>query len=386
MKKYCILPFISVRIEDNKNLDSIGFRPCCLYKDKNLPGFTNIDDYLKSDFLKNLQQHLITQDELPPGCNGCTTIESKKQVSVRQLKNKFFQDLVLQQTDIQELDIFPSNTCNLTCIMCNPKFSSSVAAEQKKIGWITKIYNFDETDLILDSLEQLSNLQYIHIAGGEFFYSKHCLKILEVIQTAKIPNVEFITNGTICNDKHISILNTFENLSLRFSIDGIDDYYEFIRYPAKWNEVKTNILNYKNQLPNAHIETVMTVQPFNIFNILEWTQWANDNNIETHWQLIGGDMGWGAITTEEKQLAADFLFSNYRKFKLDQKQLVTILNYAKNTIPNLPFTVQEREQFIFKLVQLCKHRKLTAELVTKLLGPWKELQEIIVMELNSIAY
>jgi MoaA/NifB/PqqE/SkfB family radical SAM enzyme len=382
MKKYCVLPFTSVRVEDTKNLNSIGFRPCCVYKDTTLPVFNNVNDYLNSDFLKNLQQHLITQDELPPGCNGCSTIESKNQLSVRQLKNKFFQDLVLQQTAIQELDIFPSNTCNLTCIMCNPKFSSSIAAEHKRLGWITEIYNFDETDLILDSLKQLSNLQYIHIAGGEFFYSKHCLKILEAIQTEKIPNVKFISNGTICNDKHISILKTFENLSLRFSIDGIDNYYNFIRYPAKWDEVEKNILNYKNQLPNAHLELVMVVQPLNVFGILEWIQWANDNNIETHWQLIGGDMGWGAITFEEKQLASDFLFSNYKKLKLDQKQLITMLNYAKNTISNLPFIVQEREQFIFKLVQLCKHRKLSAETVTKLLGPWKELREIIELQLS----
>lgn len=382
MKKYCVLPFISVRIEDNKNLNSTGFRPCCFYRDDNLPSFTNIDDYLNSDFLKNLQQHLLTQDKLPPGCQSCQGIESKNQLSVRQLKNKFFQNLILEQTAIQELDIFPSNTCNLTCIMCNPKFSSSVAAEQKKLGWITEIYNFDKTDLILDSLKQLSNLQYIHIAGGEFFYSKHCLKILEAIESAKIPNVEFITNGTICNNQHISILKTFENLSLRFSIDGIDDYYEFIRHPAKWTDVKTNILNYKNQLPNAHLELVMVVQPLNIFNILEWTQWANDNNIETHWQLIGGDMGWGAITTEEKKLTTDFIFSNYKKFKLDQKQLLTILNYAKNTIPNLPFSSQERDQFISKLVQLCKHRKLTPNAVTKLLGPWKELQDLITLQLS----
>ena len=381
MKKYCVLPFISVRIEDNKNLNSMGFRPCCLYKDNNLPKFTNIDDYLNSDFLKNLQQHLITQDELPPGCNSCRQIESNNLISVRQLKNKFFQSVILEQTDIQELDIFPSNTCNLTCIMCGPKFSSSIAAEQKKLGWITKIYNFNETDLILDTLKKLPNLQYIHIAGGEFFYSKHCLKILEVIKEAKIPNVEFITNGTICNDKHISILKTFKNLSFRFSVDGIDDYYEFIRYPAKWNEVKTNILNYKNQLPDAHLEIAMVVQPLNIFNMLDWIKFTNDHEIEAHWTLISGDMGWGAITAEEKQIASDFIFSNYKKFNLTQKQLVTVLNYAKNTIPNLPFTTKERDQFIFKLVHLCKHRKISSESITKLLGQWTQLRDSIALQL-----
>jgi molybdenum cofactor biosynthesis enzyme MoaA len=382
MKKYCILPFISARIEDTKNLNSMGFRPCCLYKEDNLPTFTDIDEYLNSDFLKNLQQQLLTEDKLPPGCHLCQAIESKKQLSVRQLKNNFFQNIILEQTDIRELDIFPSNTCNLTCIMCEPKHSSSVAMEQKNLGWVTKIYNFDETDLILDSLKKLSNLQYIHIAGGEFFYSKHCLKILEAIKKAGIPNIEFITNGTIYNDKHISILKEFKNLSLRFSIDGIDDYYEFIRYPARWDEVKTNILNYKKQLPDAHLETVIVVQPLNIFNMLEWTDWANETKIETHWQLIGGDMGWGAITFEEKHLAAKFILDNYKQFELNQQQLVTILNYAKNTIPNLPFTTKERNQFIFKLVQLCKHRKLAPDSITKLLGPWQQLQDEIKLQLS----
>ena len=382
MKKYCVLPFTSVRIEDTKNINSIGFRPCCFYRDENLPSFTSIDDYLDSDFLKNLQKHLLTEDELPPGCRLCQNVESKNQLSVRQLKNKFFQNLVLKQTNIQELDIFPSNTCNLTCIMCQPKFSSSIAAEQKKLGWVTEIYNFDETDLILDSLKKFPDLQYIHIAGGEFFYSKHCLKILEAIKLARIPNVSFITNGTICKDIHISILKEFKNLSLRFSIDGTGDYYEFIRYPAIWDEVKTNILQFKNQLPDAHIELVMVVQPLNIFNLLEWTKFTNDNDLESHWQLISGDMGWGAITPEEKQLAANFILDNYAQFKLDQKQLVTILNYAKNTIPNLPFDESERTQFVFKLVQLCKNRKLNPDSVGKLLGPWQQLREIITAQLT----
>jgi hypothetical protein len=119
----------------------------------------------------------------------------------------------------------------------------------------------------------------------------------------------------------------------------------------------------------------------NIFNILDWADFANNNNLETHWQLIGGDMGWGAITPEEKQLATNFILDNYKQFKLNQKQLVTILNYAKNTIPKLSFSEAERAQFIFKLVQLCKNRKLTANTVSKLLGPWHTLQEIINLQL-----
>jgi len=377
MKKYCVLPFVSVRIEDNKNLNSTGVRPCCLYKDNDMPVFKNVSEYLSSDFLKNLQAHFLTQDQLPAGCQYCQTVESRNLLSVRQLKNKFFHNVVLTQSDVKELDIFPSNTCNLKCVMCNPKFSSSIAAEYKKLGWINSIYNFDETDLVVQTIKSLPNLQHIHIAGGEFFYGKHCLRILDAIKIAGIPNVEFITNGTVYNDDHISVLKGFANLSLRFSIDGTGDYYNFIRYPAHWQQVRDNILKFKEQIPNAHLETVMTVQPLNIFNILNWTADMNVLGLETHWQIVVGNMGWQAITPDEKQLASDFILNNYRKFSLESKQKVTLLNYARNVLPNLPFDTEYRDQFVDRLVQLCKSRKILPQTVNQLLGPWTQLQETI---------
>jgi organic radical activating enzyme len=349
-----------------------------------LPKVTNVDDYLKSDFLQNLQQHLLTQDELPPGCSLCQEKESNNQLSGRQLKNSFFQNQVLYQTQIQELDTHSSNTCNLTCIMCSPAYSSAVGAEQKRLGWITKTVNFDETDLILESINQLPDLQHIHIAGGEFFYAKQCVKILQAIKTAKIPRVSFITNGTICSDKHLAILKEFENLNIRFSIDGTGDHYNFVRYPSDFDEVKANILNFKTQLPRAHFELYMVVQPLNIFNILEWTAWANQTGIETHWGLVDGDMGWSAITQQEKALACDFIMSNIDRYNLNKKQLLSILNYAKNTIPKLPFAATKRDQFVSKLVQLCQSRKLAPGRVTNLLGSWQELKETIHLNYHNV--
>jgi MoaA/NifB/PqqE/SkfB family radical SAM enzyme len=347
-----------------------------------MPIFKDAKEYLDSEFLKKLQHHFLTQDELPSGCRACREVESKKLLSVRQLKNKFFHEIILKQLDIQELDIFPSNTCNLSCVMCNPKFSSSVAAEYKKLGFIDTIYNFDQTDLVIETIKSLPNLRHIHIAGGEFFYGKHCLKILEAIKTAGIPNVEFITNGTVYDDRHVSILKGFTNLSLQFSVDGIENYYNFIRYPGQWQTVKENILKYKNQLPNAHLETSMVVQPLNIFNILDWTACINDIGIETHWKIVKGDLGWEAITDDERQLASDFILNNYKKINLIPKQKITLLNYAKNVLPNLTFSMEARKEFVDKLVQLCKHRKISAQSINQLLGPWTQLQETFTHKLS----
>ena len=382
MKKYCVLPFVSVRIEDDRNLHSTRVRPCCLYNGKDMPLFDNIHEYLNSDFLKNLQQHLLTQDELPAGCNRCQAVESRNLLSVRQLKNKFFRDQTPEQTSIKELDIFPSNTCNLACVMCSPKFSSSVANEYKKLGWIDSIYNFDETDLVLETLKSLPNLEHVHIAGGEFFYGKHCLRILEAIKQANISKIEFITNGTVCDEKHLAILKDLNQVSLRFSIDGIGNYYELIRYPANWDQVQTNISQYKKQLPNAHLETAMVVQPLNIFNILDWTKWANQIDIETHYQLINGDMGWEAITEQERQQASDYILSNHKNFDLNPKQKIFLFNLAKSVLPNINYSPQARQHFVDKLTKLCKHRNVSAQTVNQVLGSWSELQHQITTQLD----
>ena len=128
MKKYCIMPFASVRIEDGKNKNSTLIRPCCLFNPDKKTTYTTLNEYFESDMLQELQQHLLTQDTLPLGCSTCRLVEETGQLSVRQLKNRYFDVDHLAETAIQELDIFPSNLCNLKCIMCSPKFSSAIGA------------------------------------------------------------------------------------------------------------------------------------------------------------------------------------------------------------------------------------------------------------------
>jgi hypothetical protein len=373
------MPFASIRIEDAINKGSTQIKPCCHFKNDTI--FNSAEDYLQSDVLKNLQEHLLTQDTLPTGCNYCAEVESKNQLSVRQLRNKYFGDIVQTQTQIEYVDIFPSNVCNLNCIMCLPKFSSSIATEQKALGNVTEIYNFDETNFVIDTIHKIKDLKSVSMAGGEFFYAKHSLKILEAIQQSNITDVKITTNATVCNDRHIDILKTFKNLELRFSIDGTGPTYEFIRYPADWSVVQSNISKFQQQLPNAHLETVNVFQPLNVFDQFNWITWANANNLETHWQVVQGEMGWPALTQSEKDVAIDFLMSNYKNFELDSKQKLTILNYARNGIPKYKFDPIYRLQFVKKIIELSKHRKLPPQLVTDLFKNWPNLQQLIGSQL-----
>ena len=376
------MPFASVRIEDGKNNNSTLIRPCCLFKPDKKTTHTNLKEYFDSDMLQELQQHLLTQDTLPAGCSACQRIEETGQLSVRQLKNRYFDVDHLETTSIQELDIFPSNLCNLNCIMCSPKHSSAIGAEQKSMGLITEIINFDETDRVCDAIKTLPNLKYISVSGGEFFYAKHCMRILEQVHASGVEYFKITTNGTILNPKHIEILKHIPKLELRFSVDGTKDQYEFIRYPAKWDEVKQNILNYQQQLPNAKLETVIVMQPLNIFSVFDWLEFANQHNLETHWgNLNNDDLNWDILIPEEKNTIVKFIESGLKDSNLTLRQRLSLLNYSKNTISHSEFDADARARSIKKIIRLCNHRKISLNVLNLV---FKEmpylLQEILSHE------
>lgn len=378
------MPFASVRIEDGKNKNSTQIRPCCSFTPDNKMAFDNLEEYFKSDMLHDLQQHLLTQDTLPSACKVCQTVEDSGQLSVRQLKNKFFDIDVLSETAIQELDVFPSNVCNLSCIMCSPKFSSAIAAEQKKIGSILEVNNFDETDRICDAIDALPDLKYITVAGGEFFYAKHCTRLLKQIQKNKVINLKITTNGTVFDLEHIEILKQIPKLELRFSIDGTHDRYEFIRYPAKWNEVQKNIARFQQELPDAEFEIVIVMQPLNIFSVFDWLKFANNNDLKTHWiNILGSDVSWAMLTQPEKNSVSEFIQQGIKHNKLTVHQKLSLLNHSKNTIHRICFDPIVRSQSIEKIVRLSNHRKIPLHTLQSIAKDFPDLYQEIINYENS---
>jgi organic radical activating enzyme len=347
--------------------------------------FKSVDEYLNSNFLKNLQSHLLTQNELPAECRACASVEDKNGLSVRQLKQKFFDNQYLTKTDIKELDIFPSNTCNLACVMCSPKFSSAYAAEAKQLEIIDQIYNFDITTIISDSVDSLNSIEYATIAGGEFFYLKHRRLLLEkLFNKNKNIQLKITSNGTVYDDKNLDLLKQFENLVLRFSLDGVEDNYELIRYPANWEEVKNNILQYKSNLPNARIETVMVVQPLGVFSLFEWMDFANQHEFETHWNPVYGNLfSWMILTEEEKTVVSDWLLTELPKHQLNTKQKVFVLNLSKNMLKKEPFLSESRNDTLQRLSSLCKIRNLDLSKVCTILEPWPNLLDDFLLRVKQ---
>lgn len=185
-------------------------------------------------------------------------------------------DVSLEYLDIQ-LDM----TCNLACLTCGPEFSTTWRNELK-IKNLSVRPRIEEFLIEKFSGVDLSGLKEVRIWGGEPFLTYTHKKILEFI-SAKIDtsNVRLMynTNGTCRIDKETrELIEKFKFARISFSIDGIGDRFNYIRYPAKWDEVESNLLWWRENLPhNSMLSMTVTASVLNVLYLDEVFDWHREH-------------------------------------------------------------------------------------------------------------
>ena len=71
------------------------------------------------------------------------------------------------------------------------------------------------------------------------------------------------------------------------SIDGIADVLEYIRYPAKWSEIQTNIARVIT-LPNLTLTFTTAVQIYNLHHIPDVLRYCDTHDIDVHTHFLVG--------------------------------------------------------------------------------------------------
>lgn len=266
--------------------------PCCRIDMKKArrenAGWDNVN------FSKTIwsDQHIETRDLMRQGikpsiCNHCYELEERTGHSARikYLNEHHEIDYTKEPTAVQTLDIKFNNTCNLACRMCNPGSSSLVASFNKQL---------DEKDVINDDTytvkagisdeEKLSAIKEMisggqitefKTTGGEPFYQKAFRDLIDWCcenNYAKNILVKITTNAIQINDDLLKKLLRFKGLHINLSADGTGDVYEYIRYPATWDQYSKNY-NRLNQLAaqgliSLSVSNVVSV--YNVFNIADY--------------------------------------------------------------------------------------------------------------------
>jgi hypothetical protein len=183
---------------------------------------------------------------------------------------------------IKKLHLKQGLICNLTCISCSSKYSSS---------W-NQHYHLFEPDsprvrLIKNPRKNwqdldLTNLTQLHFDGGEPLLNDDMPQILKHLDNIGVlgnVTININTNGTVmANDDLLALWAKAKWVRLFFSLDGIESTFEYTRYPAKWLDVEKNIFAYRDiQGPCLLLEVNSIVGIHNLFNMPDFVDWWKNN-------------------------------------------------------------------------------------------------------------
>jgi sulfatase maturation enzyme AslB (radical SAM superfamily) len=157
-------------------------------------------------------------------------------------------------------------------------------------------YRFSEN---MEKIEkELDTILHIDFFGGEPWLIKQQWEILQKlikIGRSREVTLNYATNGSIFSEEYFDIFSKFKKVSILFSADGIEDTFEYSRYPGKWAVFKNNLqksLSYANA--DLSINISYTVSMYSIFNVIESLEYYSSisnetNNLKVWFNLVNDE-------------------------------------------------------------------------------------------------
>lgn len=247
----CTEPYKQIHFDSRGNLG-----PCCQYIGPR-PDVSNFDEYLNSDWLKELKGKLNSGERVK-GCDFCWQQEDSGAESMRQRRLRQWEKRKSTNDDIEHIMITFGNQCNTACRICNSSRSSLIEKQYKEmkgevtdpelLKLVSKKHDWAKSktwyrNVIDDIVEKADSLHKIEISGGEPFINVYFDNLINKLLASgkKLPGLNITTNGSF-TEEQIQKLEAFEYVYISFSIDGSGkDFYEYLRWPLKWDELLTKI-------------------------------------------------------------------------------------------------------------------------------------------------
>jgi radical SAM protein with 4Fe4S-binding SPASM domain len=294
---FCYAPWSNIDISPRGNIS-----PCCKFQHEqyNYPRHniitSDLNEYTNSELLKEIKQDFVN-DVWPRGCERCrieeeNSIESKRQLDYDRWKEQY-NEYEIEKGGYLTASVAFGNTCNLKCITCGPSSSSRWYKEYKLIYTDSvKPNHFYKENFVEDFTSQCNNLIHLDIPGGEPLLSgveqqKQLLEYYISSDQAKNITLHYTTNVTEYPDSEWwELWQHFKEIDMQLSIDGVDDRYEYIRYPASWNNCNINVERYlqaEKNLNNFRISVSHTLSAFNIYYLDEFFTWCEFKGLPRPW-------------------------------------------------------------------------------------------------------
>lgn len=316
---------------------SAAVGPCCL----NLGGsrFDKID-FHDNSYLKQIRSSW--QNEKVSSCEACWRHE-REQIpsSNRQAINEWYQDnypnLDPTATELLKLDYNVGPLCNAKCIICSSRFSSLWAQEDRQFGMIpARSYQEIRSNSVWQDLD-FTRLKYLYFNGGEPLLSAEpramLIKARDQQQGLDQVQCYLNTNGSVPpSDELIDLWKQCRQVEIWVSLDGIQDVFEYTRYPLRWNDVWQNIMFMGQLDPKISVNLGFTIGVHNLDSFPAALEFVSQH---TH-RINGGDIGlvrcFGPLDIDKASNDLIQLWQHqYRPTDQTDQKLVELYNLVANT-------------------------------------------------------
>jgi MoaA/NifB/PqqE/SkfB family radical SAM enzyme len=309
-KTFCILPWVHAATLPDGNVQL-----CCVSgggSGVNLNEQT-LSDYWSSEYVKNARRRMLAGQQVD-ACKHCYNEEAQGGRSHRIVENEVWDrrcgeeaihrligSTALDGTldaPLQYVDLRLGNTCNMQCVMCQPRESSRWLPAARKLSEICQDGELKReftAQAALDSsrFEWYRNAEFwenlktflphvkeIILAGGEpflieeqFAFVKSCCELGE----AGHIRLRYHTNGTVFPEGMAAYWEQFERVHFLVSLDGIGDVANYVRYPSNWKQIEDNIRCLDSLGANTMTTFLFTTHALNIGHIPDVYDWADNS-------------------------------------------------------------------------------------------------------------
>jgi len=164
----------------------------------------------------------------------------------------------------------PGSICNLACVTCGPQVSTRW---QHELGMPVESGN--PKDIDPDTIARAKKMLGVVICGGEPMLNFSSETMLENLNPDQQVRVHF--NGTVMpKASFLEKSQRFSRIQYCFSIDGIGERFEYLRWPARWNKVVENIFWLNETAPNnVEFAVNITVSQLNKDYYQEVVDWVH---------------------------------------------------------------------------------------------------------------
>jgi MoaA/NifB/PqqE/SkfB family radical SAM enzyme len=202
--------------------------------------------------------------------------------------------------------------------MCFGVYSSRIARDPSHSKWAGTpdsphgVQISGQRDFVRkELLQHARHIKRLHFVGGETLLSRDFGDTLQCLVDAGVADgiiVSLVTNGTVVKSPWLKLLERFKHTGVCVSIDGFDQYYDYIRYPNKWEKLTSNIQQLK-ELPNTTLVANATLQAYNALNIADLFRYLDSIGLGFYAYPIAvpHHLGIGVLPPRARRLAAQRL-------------------------------------------------------------------------------